>query len=840
MIRAIRFLDLRRIVSLRLRSLIAVIAVAAGSSLALSVVIVRSSVTTSLQSFGRQLAGMAPLRVVGADTSGGLEQSLLAKVSATPGVRTAAPVVEVATVIRTRSGRDRRVLALGLDCRAGALVGQPACVSPSQAAFTSGPALVSPDLASQMGGPLWVETAGGVVGLSAALELPALDNVNGGATVAFALAEAQKLFDRVGRLDAIYVLPDRSVPVAVLQRRLARVVGASNGVLSATDPPPQLEVAIGAITPLLTLLAVLASGIAVVLVYNVVNLSLEQRRRERAIAAAVGAPPVVMAAGPLIEAGLLGAVGGLIGAAAGTVLAAPTVHSMSTYASELLGVTISVHASALTYLIGLVLGVVIGTVAAIRPVRLASRLDIAAEISGRDRRVEEHAAVSPRRGLLLVALALLGLVGSWLAQRHGALDPWQPAAATLFFLLCVFATVLAVGFWAPVAIRLIMGRRRWGGVTRLAMANLVREPGRTAVMAVAVASSVGVALMTASFNRSVHDAIASGMARSAQHHSILVSNLSNEDGFNIDGRVPASALRSLSGLPGVTRTQPFYVALTGHETGQLVTVETDDYLSGGPAIDLGTRNEAAFERGEAMVGPGLARRLRLGPGSSMLIDTPKGTARLRVDGVWENGDFDGDNLTVTPGTFERLYGPQLPSSASLIASPTTDLSALAARAASEHLSPALVFSTPSQVLANASSSVSTQLAPFWALQRALLLVTFVSVLSTLLLAGLQRRREFGLLAAVGLTRGGLFQMVLIEALATGAVAAIFGVAMGALDMGSLVQVIPLLVGYHDPYRFDAATLVVYVPLAIAVAAVAALWPGWRTSRIPVVEALQYE
>ncbi len=840
MIRAIRFLDLRRLFSFRLRSVVAVIAVAAGSSLALSVVIVRSSVTTSLESFARQLAGVAPLRVVGADTSGGLDSSFLSKIASTPGVRAAVPVVQVATVVHMRSGRNLRVLALGLDCRAGALVGEPACGGASFAASTNGPALVSTYLASHMSGPSWVETARGVTDLSKALEVPELDRVGGGSTVVFPLSEAQSLFDRAGRLDAIYVLPDRGTPVTALQARLERVVGPSNGVLSATESPPQLDVAIGAITPLLTLLAVLASGIAVVLVYNVMNLSLEQRRRERAIAAALGAPPMVLAAGPIFEAGLLGAMGGLIGAAAGGVLAAPTIHSMSTYASQILGATIAVHSSALTYVIGALIGIAIGTIAAVRPVRLASRFDVAAEISGRDRRVEERTSVSIRRGTLYIALALVGLIGSWLAQRHGALDPWQPAAATALFLLCVFSTVRAVGFWAPVALGAIMRARRWGGVMRLAMANLVREPGRTAVMAVAVASSVGVALMTSSFNKSAHDTIAAGMARSAEHHSVLVSTLSNKNGLNLDGRIPSSDLGSLSRMPGVTRTRSFFVALTGQHSGRLVVVETDPSLSGGPAIDLGQPTEAAFESGEAMVGPGLARRLRLRPGSTLPVDTPGGVARLKVEAVWENGDYTGDNVSVTPATFEHLFGSQLPSSVNLVASPTTDLNSLAARERALHLSPALVFSTPSQVLATASSSVSAQLAPFWALQRALLLVSFVSVLSTLLLEGLQRRREFALLAAAGLARSGLFQMVIIEAVATGAVAAVFGVAMGAFDMGSLVQVVPLLVGYHDPYRIDAATLVLYVPLAIAVAAAASLWPGWRVSRSPVVRALQYE
>ncbi|HUC36319.1 MAG TPA: ABC transporter permease [Acidimicrobiales bacterium] len=840
MIRAIGILDLRRLAAVRLRTVIAVVAVAAGSSLALSVVVVSSSVTSSLTSFGQKLAGVAPLRVVGADTSGGLEQKVLSEVSGTPGVAVAVPVVQVATVVRSNDGKDVRVVALGLDCRAGAVVGQAACSSRTAASETSGPPLVSAALAKTLGPSSWVESATGTVPLAHRQVAPALDHFNGGAVVVFALAEAQALFDRAGRLDAIYVLPARSVSVTKLEARLRRSVGSWNGVLAATDPPPQLSVALDAITPLLILLAVLASGIAAVLVYNVVDLSLEQRRREHAIAAAVGAPPTVIVAGPLIEAGLLGAVGGVLGAAAGGLLAAPTVHSMSSYSTQLLGVTISVHTSPITYLIGLLLGTGIALVAAIRPVRRASRLDVAAELSGRDRRVEQRRALSPARGLALVVVAVLGLVGSWAAQRHGALESWQPGAATIAFLACVFATVLAIAFWAPAAIRILLERRRWKGVGGLAVANLVREPGRTGVVAVAIASSVGVALMTASFNSSVHSAIAQSLARSPQRDSVLVTTAAGYNGFNVDGRVPAASAQAVRRLPGVQKVDELRAVLAGHEGGQLVAVETADDLSGGPTLDVGKADESDYERGEVMVGPALARRLHLSGGSRFALDTPSGNVSVVVEGVWDNGDVTGENVTMTPAMLDRIYGSQLPSAIWLVPARGVAPSQLVSRAASAHLAPDLKFLTPQQFLADNSSSVSAQLAPFWALQRALLLVSFVSVLSTLLLAGLQRRRELGLLAAVGLTPRGLFYMVVVESLVVGAVAAVFGMAMGAFDMASLIQVVPLLVGYHDPYEFDAASLIVYVPLAIAVALVASLWPGWRTSRLRVVEALQYE
>jgi ABC-type lipoprotein release transport system permease subunit len=66
------------------------------------------------------------------------------------------------------------------------------------------------------------------------------------------------------------------------------------------------------------------------------------------------------------------------------------------------------------------------------------------------------------------------------------------------------------------------------------------------------------------------------------------------------------------------------------------------------------------------------------------------------------------------------------------------------------------------------------------------------------------------------------------------------VAVGFLVLYVLLNVTPLLVGYHDTYSPDTMSLVVYGPIAVAVAILASLWPGRQASRTPILEALKYE
>lgn len=847
MTRALRLLYLRSLARLRVRTVVAVVAVAAGSSLALSVVVVRSSVNASLADFGSQLAGPASLRVVGAESAGGLEQSVESAVARTPGVAVAVPVVQAATVVRTAGGQSRFVVAVGVDCRAEALLGQRPCTTPAPTAApagqsVSGPVLMatSTDMAHSLGPSSWMETATGVVPLSSALRVSALNALNGGAVVVMGLGDAQRLFERSGRLDAIYVVPDPSTSLTALRARLARTVGPQNAVLGASAPPPEVGAALGGITPLLTILAVLAAAIAAVLVYNVVSLSLEERRRDHAMAAAFGAPPWLLVTGPLAQATVVGAVGGLLGAAGGGLLASPTVHSVSTVSSHAVGVPITVHSGAGTYVAGLVVGLLIGVAAAVRPARRSLRSDVVAEITGRERRQETRRALSLGRAAGIVGLALGALAVEWLAQRHGALEAWEVGVTELAFLGCVLASVMIVGYWTPLTVAGVVRRPPRQGVLRLALFNVVRQPGRTGVVAVAVAASVGVAFLTASYQVSVHDGIAQSIFTGDTGHSVVVTTVADNSADNVDARIPAPAVATLAHLPGVDHVDRYDVALTGTSPGDLILVETAQDFSGAPTVDTGRLDRTAYDAGAVLVGAGLARRMHLGPGSRLRLDTPTGLAQLEVEGVWEDGDFAGDNLTMTPARFAAVLGPQLPAALRLVAAPGTSPSHLRHEAATAGLAPDLLYATPQTVLRQTSASATSQLAPFWALQRALLVVAFVSVLSTLLLAGLQRRRELGLLSAAGVTPGGQFGMVVAEGLVISLVASVFGVVLGVIGMASLVMVTPLLVGFHDPYRLDLASLGIYVPVAVGVALAGSLWPAYRSSRLAVVEALRYE
>ncbi len=867
MIRSLRLLNVRPLVRHPLRAVLAALAVAAGTSLALSVLIVSSSVSTSLVQFGRDLAGIAPLRVVGATSSAGIEAGTLADVATVPGVKRAIPIVEAATVLRIAPATGapastRPVAVLGVTCAAAVVAFQHPCAdlgaqAGTSTAFPANLVLTSPALARALTPGSWIETNTGVASLGSAVALPALSGVGGGHVVVMALARAQALFDRHGRLDAIYVVLRPGAPVATVARRLDGAVGNANAVLGSTQLPPEVGFALATFLPLLTLLALLATVIAAVLVYNVVNLSLEQRRRDLAIAAAIGAPPPVLVAGPLAEAGILGAVGGLGGVALGALVAGSVVHSFAQLSAGFFGIPIGVHIGTLTIVAGMAIGLAVATGATAIPARRQLRVDVAAELAGRavERGTVERGTVergTARRGhvgsrLGLAALTAAGICACWAGQRSGGLAGWQLPVGLAGFLAATLGSALSVALVAPVALRTATAvhrrrdhGRRARGIIHLAAVNVLRSPGRTGVTAVAVSAPVVTAFLTASYALSLHMAIAAGLQHGASQRAVEVSTVANHESFNTDARIPSADARVLAGLGGVARADPFTAVIAGHTTSHLVEVEALTRWPAGAAVVAGTNRASAFAGGDVLVGTAAARTFHLHPGSTMHLATPAGRAAVRVEGIWQNGNAAGMNVTMSSAAFHHLYGDQLPLAIDLVARRGVAPRRIVREAMHAHLSPALVFSTPSERLASDSAASAARLAPFWALQQALLLVAFVSVLATLLLAGIQRRREMGLLAAVGATPATLSAMVLAEAGWVGVVGAASGIAAGFVMLVSLVWVTPFYTGVGASYSPAASSLIVAVPVAVAVAVVGAILPAWRGARLGVLDALQYE
>jgi len=216
----------------------------------------------------------------------------------------------------------------------------------------------------------------------------------------------------------------------------------------------------------------------------------------------------------------------------------------------------------------------------------------------------------------------------------------------------------------------------------------------------------------------------------------------------------------------------------------------------------GVASSAALARGEVLVGPALARVEHLRAGSMVTLDGLRDRARLRVAGVWADPDNVGSAMTMNRRTLESLLGPQPPSELFVRPRPGVSTAQLAAEIKAAHLDSGLVIQAPPAFLMSMQHDVARLLSPFWTLQDALLIVALIGTLSTLLLVGVQRRQEFGTLAALGLSPGRLARLTVIEAALVGAAGSVFGILAGMVSGAAMLADSIFVAGASPPFGFD--------------------------------------
>jgi putative ABC transport system permease protein len=821
-VRLLRLLALRHLRRRPLRAVLAVVAVAAGTALAVNVFVVRSSVTRSVEDFGRELAGPADLRVVGAVRRGGLEPSVADAVARTEGVARAVPMVQAVTVVERPDGADadadpeeESVLVLGV----------------GDGQLTVGPGV---DRRGSLG------TRVGPVALAGRPRSPALAGVSDGNVVVLGLETAQRLFGRGDRLDVVYVDPDPGTGVTELKQRLSQAAGEQNAVLDSTQGPPEIGEALDQVLPLFTLLALFALGVGAMLVYNTAQLTLEERRRDLAVVGALGGTRAAVAGATLGEAAVTGAAGGVAGSAAAVLVAGPIVASLSAFTERSAGLPLAVHVTPGAVALGIALGAVLSVLAAVPPVRRALRADVAGELSGRGLRREVSRRTVARRAAAWAAVTAAGVGGVQLGNRDGGLERWQVPAGALGFAVAAIGLIMLGATLAPVLIGQLgrFGRAADRAPVRLAIASLVRDPRRTGVMAAAVMAALGTAFVTAGYSRGLRAAFAEDILDNV--HGVQVSALAAGANANLDTGLAPDVLRRLEGLPGVREVQRGTTVSTGARQSDLVRVVAyqNPWLTDGDELVRGRVDLAAFEAGEALISRSLARDEGLRPGDTVRIPTPTRVVEIPVQAVYRGGT---DRTVWLPwGLHRQLYGPQPARSVTLEAEPGTSPAELAREVRDAEQGTGVRVRTPAELVDEVADSADRQIAPFWALQRGLLAVSFVAVLSTLLLVGVQRRRELGLLGAVGMEPGELGRLVLAEAAAVTVASVVLSAGGGLVMLWAQVQAAPLLIGLDLPLRPDWTSLLTAGAVSLAVTLSASLWPARRAARTDLVVALQDE
>ncbi|WP_456481646.1 ABC transporter permease [Methanopyrus sp.] len=116
----------------------------------------------------------------------------------------------------------------------------------------------------------------------------------------------------------------------------------------------------------------------------------------------------------------------------------------------------------------------------------------------------------------------------------------------------------------------------------------------------------------------------------------------------------------------------------------------------------------------------------------------------------------------------------------------------------------------------------------------------LGVANTMLMSVLERKREIGVMKAVGATNRDVMKLFLLESVILSLAGGVIGCVLGALGSQLLVYILSYVKHQTVSVLITPDVLGAGLALALAIGVVSGLYPAWKAARVDPVEALRYE
>jgi putative ABC transport system permease protein len=642
------------------------------------------------------------------------------------------------------------------------------------------------------------------------------------------LPRLQALVGRAGRLDSVeFVLEDGpalDTRRATLARRLEQLASSDGSPPRwiVTTPGARRETAetmTSAFRLNLTVLSLIALLVGLYLIFQALDGAVVRRRAEIAVLRSLGVDAFTIRLAWLAEAALLGLAGAALGLLLGWAGAQFAVRAVGQTVNAIYFST-SVEAARLSLpeaLVSLAAGVLASVVAGWAPARVAAGTPPAQGLA----RSEPGAVGGPwlRSRSLALGAILVGLALS----RLPPLDLGGGARFPLAGHLAAFCGILGGGVLAALALpalgRALRPLAASDASWRIALAHISRPTGRhrlaAAALVCAIGMAAGMAILVASFERSVLSWVQSAL------QADLYLSSAGAQAAGSDNKIAPETWRALSTHPAVAHAALFSaypIVLEGTSTtlggGDLARQNSrDGFLWVGPppppeAID------PAQNAGLALASESFAERYRIRRGDTLVIPTPSGPRSLRVAALYADYGDERGTLLVDRAHSALWFADDHATSLALDLVPGAVPDTVRAELASAY--PGLSILTNTALRAEILRIFRQTFSITYALELIGLAVAVGGLALSLASVLLDRRDELTTLRALGLRRSEIARAAAIEGGALALCATLAGLAL-SLALGWL------LIHVINKQSFGW-TLAFSVPVAL-LAALAALVVG---------------
>jgi putative ABC transport system permease protein len=581
--------------------------------------------------------------------------------------------------------------------------------------------------------------------------------------------------------------------------------------------------------------------IGMFIIYNSFAIAVTERRSEIGILRALGATRAQIRWIFLGEGVITGLIGSAIGILTGILLARAINVTIATVVSEVFGAAQDagevVVSPALT-LWALGIGVATSVIAAVIPARMAAGVE---PIQALQKGTYHVLSLADHRTRVILAM-VCGLISAACLAFGGARPIFYAS-----YLLAIVAVLLLSPLLSVLLARLLRPvlKRIWPVEGALAADSLIQAPRRTSATVAALMLSVALVVAFA------------GMAR-ASYGSILewVNTVVNPDLFVMPSptivkrtlRFPATMEAELAQIPGVSRLQSVREARIVFRRTPVMLLALDlmsIQQTTRPRVIAGNPEEmfrtSAAGKG-LLVSETLAELHGLQQGETLDLATPGGLVRLPISGILVDYSDQQGTILIDRSVYQTYWKDDSVNFFRVYTSSGADALDVKRRMLEQYAGVRQVFILSNDDLRAYVLRLTDQWFQLTYVQVAVaVLVAILGIVNTLTVSITDRRRELGVLRAVGGLRRQIRRTIWMEAVSTGVLGVVLGLALGAVNLYYVLEIVRQdIAGIGLAYQYPFTIAFVVVPVILCAALLAALWPARLAVRGSLVEALEYE
>jgi putative ABC transport system permease protein len=648
------------------------------------------------------------------------------------------------------------------------------------------------------------------------------DSPGGTSVVLFDDASAQTSMAEPGRVDGAAFIAKAGVSQAELVANMQKQVGDDIEVITGAqltnEDQDHIHDDIASFGVFMMVFAGIAMFVGAFIINNTFSIIVSQRTKEMAMLRAIGASGRQVRRAVLIEAAAVGVVASALGLLAGIGVAKALHMLLAVVGIDIPGGSTVLQTS--TIVISMLIGVLVTVLSAAMPARRASKVppiaalrDVALDRSAASRRRAATGAVIFGLGLA----ALLGGLGSPNVKLVGL------GAALAFIGVSVLQPVLA----RPVAFALGYPMAKLRGMSGvIARQNAMRNPKRTARTAASLMIGVGLVAFITIFAASTKTATA-GSLRDDYLGTHIVDSGAWDGNTGLSPEF-AAEVRKTSGVRLMSEGR-----LTQAEVDGIAqeTFHAFDTTTIGKLFDLGNVEGDISQLGADGIAVNADRESVGRPhlGETRQVTFITGTKTFVIRAIYDNSeDWVGDQFVGL-----EAFAANLPTQLDARIYVATDNAAALENVAAPY--PTADVMNKMEFIADQNAEIDMMLKLIYAMLALAVLIALLGIANTLALSIYERKRELGLLRAVGMSRAQVrssvrWESVIIALFGTGLGVGI-GVFFGWAMMSAMAE------DGVDALTIPAGQLAIVTVISALAGVAAAIMPARRAAHVNVLKAV---